>query len=51
MENTRPAIPDAEPVVSSGMLTTIDLFYLPLPKSLIRLLNVKSPARLFPVDL
>lgn len=29
-ENTRPVTPDAESVVSSGMLTTIELFYLPI---------------------
>ncbi|MGB1135373.1 MAG: hypothetical protein ACPG4O_15205 [bacterium] len=29
-ESTRLVMPDAEPVMSSGMLTTIYLFYLPI---------------------
>ena len=29
-ESTRLVMPDAEPVMYSGMLTTIDLFYLPI---------------------
>jgi hypothetical protein len=32
-ENTRPVTPDEESVVSSGILTTIELFYLPLCQS------------------